>query len=75
MGHFFTLVATLLLTLLLTGGNYTVHQSIRPYGPGPLDLPDMIHSDPLHPLLMCTSAFRNVVFLHFWQYIHYKGMD
>ena len=55
-GASFYLLLLPLSTLLLTGGNYKVHQSIRPCGPGPLDLPDMSCSGPLHPLDMVRKV-------------------
>jgi len=55
-GALFHLLLLWLSTLLLAGGNYIAHQSIRPYGPGPLDLLDTIHSGPLHPLDMVCKV-------------------
>ena len=58
-GGTFSLVATLAVNT--APYRRELHQSIRPYGPGPLGLPDIIHSGPLHPLDMvhkvqCTKS-------------------
>ena len=58
-GGTFSLVATLAVNT--ASYRRELHQSIRPCGPGPLDLPDMIHSGPLHPLdmarrIQCTKS-------------------
>ena len=50
----FSLVATLAVNT--APYRRELHQSIRPYGPGPLDLLDIIHSGPLHPLDMVRKV-------------------
>ena len=52
-GGTFSLVATLAVNT--APYRRELHQSIRPYGPGLLDLPDIIHSGPLHPLDMARK--------------------